>query len=86
MTEYKNPRKKYAMKWSFTFMLKRRELIIELKEKIEKLTDGENLPVVEIEKDKIEIKKIPCNKVSYVMWVSSVLWLRFVVAILPIRF
>jgi hypothetical protein len=50
MTEYKNHRKKSALKWSFTLMLKGRELTTELKEKLVKLTDGEELPVVEIEK------------------------------------
>lgn len=50
MNEYKNQRKKSALKWSFTLMLKGRELTTELKEKLEKLTEGEDLPVVEIEK------------------------------------
>jgi hypothetical protein len=50
MNEYENQRKKSALKWSFTLMLKGRELTTELKEKFEKLTEGENLPVVEIEK------------------------------------
>ena len=50
MTEYKNHRKKSALKWSFTLMLKGRELTAELKEKLEKLTEGEALPVVKVEK------------------------------------
>lgn len=46
MNEYKNHRKKSALKWSFTFMLKGRELTSELKEKLEELTEGEALPIL----------------------------------------
>ena len=50
MTEYNKHRKKSALKWSFSLMLKGRELTNELKEKLERLTEGENLPIVEIVK------------------------------------
>ena len=52
MTKYKNHRKKSALKWSFSLMLKGRELTSELKEKLEKLTDGENSPIVEAVKNR----------------------------------
>lgn len=50
MTEYIKHRDKSELKWFFTIMLKGRELTPDLKEKLEKLTEGENLPIVEITK------------------------------------
>lgn len=48
MTDYKKYRRNSALKWTYTLMEKGRDLNAELKEKLEGLTEGECIPVVEV--------------------------------------